>query len=277
MYLYALIEKKSSKIIHENQSGGSTFFFLMDENVDFSIIIPTLNEESNVSILISEIFSVFKEIGTDNFELFFVDDNSKDKTVSQIKAFDESKITVIERPSKMGIGSAYKEAFPLTKGKYIVIMDADLSHQPKALKDFYKVLKSRLNGEDSLNNLVISSTRYNKGGKVVNWSTKRILISKLANFFGRTVLNIKCSDITGSYRLYSRDVFTKIARKTKSNGFNFQLEAIFYATRYNATIEEVPITFVDREKGKSKLNFQEVINFFLTVIRLFFVLILVRY
>ena len=249
----------------------------MNENVDFSIIIPTLNEEMNISILITEIFSVFKEIKIDNFELFFVDDNSKDKTVLKIKSFKQPNIRIIERPCKMGIGSAYKEAFPLTKGKFIVIMDADLSHQPKALKDFYKILKEHELKEGNIKNFIISSTRYNKGGKVINWSKKRILISKLANLLGRKILNIKCSDITGSYRLYSRDIFTKIAQKTKSNGFNFQLESIFYATRYNATIEEVPITFIDREKGKSKLSIQEVFNFCFTIIRLFFILILVRY
>ena len=259
------------------EKGVLNSFEWMDQNVDFSIIIPTLNEELNISPLLQEIFSVFQELSIKNFEIFFVDDNSKDSTIEKINSFHSQNITVIKRPQKMGIGSAYKEAFPMTKGKFIVIMDADLSHPPKALKKFNNIIKMRQNSNKSTENLVISSTRYDKGGSIIHWSKKRIFISKLANFIGKTLLRISSSDLTGSYRLYSRQLFSEIAKVTKSNGFSFQLEAIFYATRFKAEIEEVPITFMNREKGTSKLDIEEIINFCLTLIRLFFVLILYRF
>ena len=247
-----------------------------NENTEISIIIPTLNEELNIGSLIEGIKRTFDQVKLENYEIFIVDDNSTDRTIEKIRAFKQSNINIIQRPCKLGIGSAYKDAFPKTKGNFIIIMDADLSHSPTALKEFYNILQKHKVQNDA-NNLVISSTRYAKNGKIVNWSKSRVIISKCANFIGKLVLNIKCSDITGSYRLYSRPLLDKIIKKTRSNGFNFQLEAIFYATRYKAIIEEVPITFVNRKCGESKLNSYEIINFCLALMRLFFVMLFMRY
>ena len=243
------------------------------EELDFSVIVPTLNEESNICELLDGIIDSFSQNRVEKFEIFIVDDNSTDKTVENIRKYSSKSIHLIERPRKMGIGSAYKDAFPQTKGKNIIIMDADLSHPPRKIKEFCDAA-SKINDEKYY---VITSTRYNKGGKVVGWSPKRILISKVANTLARFVLRIKSSDVTGSYRLYSRPLFEKIAEKSASNGFNFQLEAIFLATRYKARIEEVPITFVDRRKGVSKLNFMEIVNFCFTVARLFLLMIFIRF
>ena len=151
-----------------------------------------------------------------------VDDNSPDGTQDVIKELQKAygdKIVLHARPGKMGLGSAYIDGLSKCKGKYVILMDADLSHHPKFIPDFIKKMK------DTKCDLV-TGTRYLPGGGVYGWDLNRKLTSRVANYMASTLLNPKASDLTGSFRLYKKEVLEAIIPKVKSRGFIFQMEII---------------------------------------------------
>ena len=147
-------------------------------------------------------------------------------------------------------------------GNFIIIMDADLSHHPKFIPEFIKKQK-----EGDLD--VVTGTRYVGSGGVYGWDTKRKLISRGANFLTQVLLRPGISDLTGSFRLYKKHVLEKLVSSCVSKGYVFQMEMMVRARTFNYKIAEVPITFVDRFYGESKLGGSEILQFVKGLIYLF--------
>lgn len=231
----------------------------------YSLIIPTYNEKKNIPILISMINSYLTEKNIE-YEIIIVDDNSPDETYKVIETLIplfNNKLKLLKRPGKMGLGSAYIDGFSLTEGEYIFLLDADFSHHPKFLYDFIE--KQQKEKSD-----IVTGSRYIGNGGVYGWSLKRKIISRGANFFSSFFLKPHVSDLTGSFRLYSRKAFETLLKKVKNIGYAFQMEIIIRAQYEGFKISEVPITFVDRIHGESKLTMKEIFLFFQTVLKLYY-------
>lgn len=161
-----------------------------------------------------------------NYEVIIVDDNSTDGTgqmAQKLKDHDKFKdhIKILNRPGKLGIGSAYVQGVELC-GKdvtHVIIMDSDLSHQSKYIPEFIAKMKST-------NCDIVLGSRYENGGGVVGWPLIRFITSQVANFLADSVLNIDQSDLTGSFRLYKKEAFEKIIKSIISGGYAFQMEAL---------------------------------------------------
>lgn len=210
------------------------------------VIIPTYNEAENIDKLIKEIL-----INLPNTEVLVIDDNSPDgtgKIVDHIASFNKA-VHIVHRSKKLGMGNAYNQGFryAIEHGYDIVFeMDADFSHNPK---DLPKLL-SKLDN----NGLVIGS-RYVYGGATVNWGLLRKIISRLGNFYARTILGMRTKDITGGFRCYRVEALRKIdLNKVKSDGYGFQVEMAYRLKQAGYNIEEVPIIFEDRRAGQSKMS-----------------------
>ena len=221
----------------------------MNENV---VIIPTYNEKENITITIDKI-SILKT----KFDIIVVDDNSPDKTGEIVKKIIESKkynfnIYLLERSNKKGLGSAYIEGFNYAISKkysYIFQLDADGSHNPKDLE----ILQNQI----SKNKIdVVIGSRYIKGITVVNWPIERVLLSYFANRYVNLVTGIKVKDTTGGFNGYSLFALKSILKyNIMFEGYAFQIQLKFIATKLNFIIKEIPIIFKDRIRGKSKMSF----------------------
>lgn len=224
------------------------------------IVVPTYNEIGNISVIYEKIF---KAVG--NLKLLIVDDNSPDGTGTAADALakKDKRVFVIHRQGKMGLGSAYIHGmkFAIDNGfDFIVAMDADLSHDPKNLPLMIKMMKDY--------DLVIGS-RYVKDGGMVNWGVGRFFISRLANLFCKSILRIKQEDCSGGYKCYRAELLKKIGmEKLFSHGYSFQVEILYRALRLKAKVVEIPIVFVNRHEGKSKLSMNELFQFGWTVLKL---------
>uniref|UniRef100_A0A8B9IZ10 Dolichol-phosphate mannosyltransferase subunit 1 n=1 Tax=Amazona collaria TaxID=241587 RepID=A0A8B9IZ10_9PSIT len=166
------------------------------------------------------------------------------------------------RASKLGLGTAYIHGMKHATGNFIVIMDADLSHHPKFIPEFIRMQKEG-------NFDIVSGTRYKGNGGVYGWDLKRKLISRGANFLTQVLLRPGASDLTGSFRLYRKEVLEKLMEKCVSKGYVFQMEMIVRARQLGYTIGEVPISFVDRVYGESKLGGNEIVSFLKGLLTLF--------
>jgi dolichol-phosphate mannosyltransferase len=210
------------------------------------VIIPTYNELDNLQKLLPELKENYPEL-----DVLIVDDNSPDGTAKYVKTIqeDDSRIYLIERRGKMGLGTAYVEGFNfmLMNGyEYAFQMDADYSHDPKEVKNFLNAIKD--------NDLVIGS-RYISGVNVVNWPMKRLLLSYYANKYTKFVTGMPLADSTGGYKCFRRKVLESIdLTRIKSNGYSFQIEMNYKAWKAGFRIKEIPIVFVDRIKGHSKMS-----------------------
>lgn len=222
-----------------------------------SVVIPTYNEKENIKRLIPAIFRHVR-----NAEVIVVDDNSPDGTASEVKKLSKKfNVKLLSRKRKLGIGSAYKEGFKIAKGEIVFEMDADFSHNPKFLKNFLKKIDS---GYD-----VVIGSRYIKGGKIFGWGVCRKLVSKTANLLASFLLGMPMKDVTTGYRAYRKKIFKEINfNSIKSDGYAFQLEILHKFYESGAKISEIPVTFVGRKIGKSKLGTVEILNFISTVFRL---------
>ncbi len=215
---------------------------------DSVVIIPTYNERDNVENMSRKVMSLGKE-----FDILFVDDGSPDGTADIIrdmqKVFD-GRIHLIERAGKQGLGTAYIAGFKWSLDKnyeYIFEMDCDFSHDPDDLIRLYEACSE---GAD----LSIGS-RYCKGGKVKNWPMGRILMSYFASVYVRMILWIKIKDTTAGFKCYNRKVLQKINLDGNTfKGYAFQICMKYAAVKHGFRIKEVPITFIDREKGESKMS-----------------------
>ncbi len=224
-----------------------------------SVVIPTYNEKENIKKLVPRIFSIL-----DNAEVIIVDDNSLDGTRDIIKTLQKKyNIKLIERPEKLGIGSAYKTGFRAARGDIIFEMDADLSHNPDFMQNFIDTIKS---GYD-----VAVGSRYIKGGSIKGWGIYRKSVSKTANTLSRLLLKINVSDVTTGFRAYRKSALSSIdLDEIKSDGYSFQLEILFKLFKKGYKIKEIPIIFEDRKAGESKLARKEMLNYIGTVLRLMF-------
>ena len=162
----------------------------------------------------------------------------------------------------MGLGSAYIDGLRQCNGDFVILMDADLSHHPKFIPQFIK-------RQQATNADIVTGTRYLANGGVYGWNLERKMTSRVANFIAASLLNPKASDLTGSFRLYKKSVLDKIMPQVKSRGYVFQIEIIIKAQYQGYSIEEIPITFVDRIYGESKLGANEIVGYLKGIVELF--------
>jgi dolichol-phosphate mannosyltransferase len=212
------------------------------------VIIPTFNEKENIEALIRSISSL-----TIAFDILIIDDNSPDGTAGIVKDLQKSfsNLHLIERPGKLGLGTAYIKGFSwaLENGyDYICEMDADFSHNPNDLIRLYNACSK--DGAD----LAIGS-RYISGVNVVNWPLSRVLMSYFASIYVRLVTGMKIKDTTAGFKCYKKEVLANIKpQHIKSRGYGFQIEMKFTAWKLDYKIVEIPIIFTDRKMGSSKMS-----------------------
>lgn len=210
------------------------------------IIIPTYNEIDNIERIINTVLNIQNDLN-----VLIVDDNSPDGTANTVreKYSDDKRIHLIVRKEKMGLGTAYIEGFKyaLEKGfDYIFEMDADFSHNPEDIPRFLETIKDY--------DLVIGS-RYITGVNVVNWPLSRLFLSYGANVYTRIITGMPIKDATGGYKCFRADALRKIdLNKVKTNGYGFQIEMNYRLWKSGAKIKEIPIIFIDRRSGVSKMN-----------------------
>ncbi|KAF7683846.1 putative dolichol-phosphate mannosyltransferase [Astathelohania contejeani] len=225
----------------------------------YNIIIPTYNEKDNIIPLFKMIHEIFKDMNLE-YQIILIDDNSPDNTFDIAMSLDNINIVGVKRRGKLGLGSAYKAAVEYITGNYVIIMDADLSHDPLHIKDMIKM---------NLDYDIICGTRYALGGGVYGWSLMRRLISRGANNVASIMLSLGLSDVTGSFRIYRADAFKQLVNHAKSRGYSYQMEVLFLAKKFGYRIGECPIIFYDRIEGVSKCNIWEMVWFGLMVLYLF--------
>ncbi|KAM5135491.1 dolichol-phosphate mannosyltransferase subunit 1 [Mantella aurantiaca] len=231
----------------------------------YSVLLPTYNERENLPIIVWLLVKYFGESGL-NYEIIIIDDGSPDGTLDVAKQlqriYGEDIILLRPREKKLGLGTAYIHGMQHASGNFIIIMDADLSHHPKFIPEFIKKQK-----EGDLD--IVSGTRYAGNGGVYGWDLKRKIISRGANFLSQVLLRPGASDLTGSFRLYKKSVLQRLVENCVSKGYVFQMEMIVRARQFNYTIGEVPISFVDRVYGESKLGGNEIVSFLKGLLTLF--------
>ena len=211
------------------------------------VIIPTYNERENIEGNVSAALEQ-----DERFSVLVVDDNSPDGTSAAVRKMQkgEPRIHLIERPGKMGLGSAYIAGFryALEREEFDCVfeMDADFSHNPEDLK--------RLFAEIENNDLVLGS-RYLEGVTVVNWPLRRLFLSLSANVYTRLITGMPVHDATGGFKCFRREVLASIPlERVRSDGYSFQIEMNYQSWRRGFKIKEIPIVFTDRRVGVSKMN-----------------------
>ena len=214
------------------------------------VVIPTYNESESIESLLKRLNSARIQI-SDKYEIdiLIVDDNSPDQTAVIAKNLQLSGLQVLSRQHKSGLGPAYLAGFKqglLEKYDYFVEMDADLSHQPEQLIELLNAA--------SKTDLVIG-TRWIPGGSVVNWPKRRKWISKLGTSYASFALNLPYKDLTSGYRVLPREFLSQLDFSLiETRGYGFQIEMALKAIESGFGIKQVPITFVERENGYSKMS-----------------------
>jgi dolichol-phosphate mannosyltransferase len=175
--------------------------------------------------------------------------------------YGPDRLLLITRPRKLGLGSAYAAGLLAARGSWVVLIDADLSHHPKHIPAL--VARQRATGAD-----VVGGSRYLPGGGVAGWDLGRKLTSRGANVLARTLLGLRATDLTGAFRLYRRATLAALLGAAHCTGYAFQMEMMARAAAAGAAVEEVPIVFVDRLYGSSKLGPHEFAQFLTGLARL---------
>ncbi|KAG0747301.1 hypothetical protein G6F57_002022 [Rhizopus arrhizus] len=221
----------------------------------YTVILPTYNERENLPIITWLLAKTFKENNID-WEIIIVDDNSPDGTQDVAKqlqnVYGEERILLKPRAGKLGLGTAYVHGLQFATAQVYTSNDQ---------------LQHRLQQQNNYD--IVSGTRYKNGGGVYGWDLKRKLVSRGANFLATLMLRPNASDLTGSFRLYKKDVLYQLINATVAKGYVFQMEMIVRARQFNYTVGEVPITFVDRVYGESKMGMSEIVQYAQGVWRLF--------
>ena len=221
-------------------------------------MIPTFNEAQSVGALLANLLEISNDL-----EILVIDDNSPDGTRAIVEGIDSPRIHLLNRSTKNGLGSAYRAgiSWAQERGTYthLVTMDGDGSHRPIDLNP----MLSKAGNVD-----VVMSSRWMPGGAIVNWPKYRQLISAFGTQYARWALKLPYSDLTGGFRVYSSHLISRLEiSHIDSEGYCFQIEMILAATMAGATFSEVPITFVERELGRSKMSRRIVIEALLNVTR----------
>jgi len=214
---------------------------------DSLVIIPTYKEKENIKSIIVAIFALNKD-----FDILVIDDNSPDGTAAIVKEMMHSfsdRLFILERKGKLGLGTAYIEGFKYAiehKYDFIFEMDADFSHDPNELNNFLRAITDY--------DLILGS-RYINGVRVLNWPMARLLLSFFASVYTRIITGLPVRDATGGFKCFRRKVLEAIdLNHVRSNGYSFQIEMTFKAYAKGFRIKEIPIVFIDRVKGKSKMS-----------------------
>jgi dolichol-phosphate mannosyltransferase len=211
------------------------------------IVTPTYNERDNLETFVRDVLDVLPTA-----HILVVDDASPDGTgeIADRLAREDPRIRVMHRPGKLGIGSAYVQAFQrgLAEGYEVFFeMDTDLSHDPRYLPDF---LEAIARGAD-----VVIGSRNVPGGGVEGWGLGRHVLSKGGSLYSRTILGLSIRDLTSGYKAFTRRALEAIdLERIRSEGYSFQIELTFRAIRRGFRVAEVPIVFVDRRVGQSKMS-----------------------
>ncbi len=233
----------------------------MDESI---VIIPTYNEIENIERMLDTVLGL-----TPTFHVLIVDDGSPDGTAAAVKAKQTEhagRIHLLERSGKLGLGTAYIAGFKwaLEHGYELIYeMDCDFSHNPQ---DLPRLRQACVDGAD-----VAVGSRYTRGGKVSNWPVGRILMSYFASVYVNTILWLGVRDSTAGFKCYRAEVLRTIdLDRIRFIGYAFQIEMKYNARRLGFRIDEVPITFVDRELGTSKMSMNIFQEAFLGVLQMRF-------
>jgi dolichol-phosphate mannosyltransferase len=222
-----------------------------------SVVVPTLNERENIAGLLEAISEALAMV---DFEVIVVDDASTDGTAAAVseKARRHSNVRLVRREAKMGLSSAVLEGAKLASGDVVVMMDADFSHDPSCLPSLVKELQT---GND-----VAIGSRYVHGGDVQGWSMHRRAGSLALTWFARAMFGLRVNDPLSGFVAFRREVLRDLPTRFSSRGFKLLLEVL--ATQPSLRVSEVPITFVDRVRGSSKLDGRELREFFTLCYRL---------
>jgi dolichol-phosphate mannosyltransferase len=216
---------------------------------DSIVIIPTYNEKENIERMIRKVFSLPKD-----FHILIVDDGSPDGTAQIVQNLMKEfpgRLFLEERKGKLGLGTAYIHGFHWSFSRpyeYVYEMDADFSHNPEDLIRLYEACTKH--GVD-----VAVGSRYTKGGKVNNWPMRRVMMSYFASVYVNAILWMGVSDTTSGFKCYRKKVLQSIdLDKIRFVGYAFQIEMKYKALKLGFKIREVPITFIDRQQGTSKMS-----------------------
>ncbi len=215
-----------------------------------SIVVPTYNERDNVRPLCD---GIREAIGSAwDYEVIIVDDNSPDGTADAVRemASEDPRIRLLQRPGKLGLGTAVADGFALAEGDYWIMMDADLSHRPEELPRMLNALSDA--------DIVIGS-RYVAGGGVQNWPLWRQAVSRGASGMGRMIVGLSVRDLTSGFGGFRRRWMEPLLPDLNPKGFKLLLEIL--AKSRGARVRETPITFVDRQNGRSKASAGEALIF----------------
>ena len=209
-----------------------------------AVVIATYNEALNAPELVGQV-----KKWTPEAMVLVVDDNSPDGTAKSVQDLNLPDVHVLIRRNSRGYGTAVRDGLLRAVklgADQIITMDADFSHEPKALPDLIEALEHA--------DMAVGS-RYAGGVRVINWQIKRLLLSLFANLYVRTILGFPIQDCTTGYRAYRRNLILRMRLKSiKSNGYSFLVEMVWRAIRSKARIVEVPIVFVERREGESKMS-----------------------
>lgn len=211
------------------------------------VVIPTYNERENIGRLLDELLALPVDL-----HVLVVDDNSPDGTgrIVDERAQRDARVHALHRPGKMGLGGAYIAGFTWalanTEARFIFEMDADFSHDPRAILEFLRTIPDA--------DLVIGS-RYAQGVTVVNWPLSRLILSISANIYTKIVTGMPLHDATGGFKCFRREVLAALPLQTiRSDGYSFQIEMNFHVWKRGYRIVEIPILFTDRLIGASKMS-----------------------
>ncbi len=211
------------------------------------VVIPTYNEADNIGRIVPEVLE--RDPG---IRVLVVDDSSPDGTAGVVKALPEfgDRVMILERPEKQGLGAAYIAGFQWvlanTDAECVFEMDADFSHDPSALDEFLREIETHD---------VVLGSRYLHGITVVNWPLRRVILSVGANIYARWVTGMPIKDSTGGFKCFRREVLEALPLDSiKSDGYSFQIEMNYHCWRRKYRIKEIPIMFVDRQVGISKMS-----------------------
>jgi len=227
---------------------GSVTYHYRDAMEDrVLIVVPTYNERENIEPLTSAVFQQLPAA-----HMLIVDDGSPDGTGALVDSLIEQdpRLHVIHRSGKLGLGTAYVEGFRYGLARdfaYLFEMDADFSHNPRYLPEMLSRARA---GAD-----MVLGSRYVAGGGTQNWGLTRKLISRGGSAYARTVLGVKVHDLTGGFKCFRRRVLETLdLSQVRSEGYSFQIEMTYRTIKEGFVVEEIPITFVDRRVGQSKMS-----------------------